>query len=116
MAEQFNIPFEAFTLDEAETKFSAEQNTMNAEVRVRACVLAMNHSHALSFLRLKDWIQDMFKDIQYLKQMKRLEKPQNRKEKIKDIVPVTGLIVGRFYRLENELRFPPFSRSVLSGR
>jgi hypothetical protein len=47
----------------------------------------------------------MFKDILYLRQMKRLEKPQNRKEKTLDIVPVTGLIVGRFYRLENELRF-----------
>ncbi|ELR23336.1 uncharacterized protein ACA1_069200 [Acanthamoeba castellanii str. Neff] len=84
LAEQFNIPYETFALEEAELKFAAERETLGAEVR--------------------DWIEDMLKDILYLRQMKRLEKPQNRKEKILDIVPVTGLIVGRFYRLENELR------------
>jgi len=84
LAEQFNIAYENFSLAEAEARFTAERDTLDAEVR--------------------EWIGDMFKDILYLKQMKRLEKPQNRKEKILDIVPVTGLIVGRFYRLENELK------------
>eukprot|EP01088_Endostelium_zonatum_P011885 TRINITY_DN2603_c0_g1_i1.p1 TRINITY_DN2603_c0_g1~~TRINITY_DN2603_c0_g1_i1.p1 ORF type:complete len:902 (-),score=251.77 TRINITY_DN2603_c0_g1_i1:112-2817(-) len=49
-------------------------------------------------------IDEMIKDIEYLKEMKRLEKKENSNEKILNIVPVTGLIVGRFYRLDNELR------------
>lgn len=84
LAEQFNMDYDNFSLDAAEAKFNSEKSTLSAEVR--------------------EWIEDMFKDIHYLRQMKRLEKPQNCKEKILDIVPVTGLIVGRFYRLENELR------------
>lgn len=125
LAEQFNIPYETFALEEAELKFAAERETLGAEVRVRSThthtTRARQHTHQHTYTHQKeglltvvgvvrhgceqDWIEDMLKDILYLRQMKRLEKPQNRKEKILDIVPVTGLIVGRFYRLENELRF-----------
>jgi hypothetical protein len=113
LAEQFNIPYEKFALEEAEVKFAAERDSLGAEVRVhtrRAFILHNGTTRKANLVpgrdgRDQDWIEDMLKDILYLRQMKRLEKPQNRKEKILDIVPVTGLIVGRFYRLENELRF-----------
>ncbi|KAL6041980.1 Helicase ATP-binding domain-containing protein [Balamuthia mandrillaris] len=84
LAEQFRMDYDNFSLEEAEAKFHNEKDKLEDVSR--------------------NWIEDMLKDIQYLKEMKRLEKPQNCKEKILDIVPVTGLIVGRFYRLENELR------------
>ena len=41
LAEQFNIPYETFALEEAELKFAAERDTLGAEVRVRS-----THTHA----------------------------------------------------------------------
>jgi hypothetical protein len=42
-------------------------------------------------------------EINYVHQMKKLEEAKNKTDH-KDIVPITGLIVGRFHRLENELQ------------
>lgn len=84
LAEQFGMDYKNFSLEEAEAKFVGEKGNMDPEVL--------------------DWISDMFQDIRYLLEMKQLESPQVGQEKILDIVPVTGLIVNRFYRTENELR------------
>ena len=84
LAEQLGLDYRIFCLEEAEAKFVEGKATMDAEV--------------------VDWIGDMLQDIRYLLTMKQLESPQEGQEKTLDIVPVTGLIVGRFYRIENELR------------
>lgn len=57
-------------------------------------------------------VEDLIKDLKYLQEMRRLEFDYFDLEKkehvigrgLTDTVPVTGLIISRFYRLENELR------------
>eukprot|EP00005_Dracoamoeba_jomungandri_P000454 CAMPEP_0174250384 /NCGR_PEP_ID=MMETSP0439-20130205/574_1 /TAXON_ID=0 /ORGANISM="Stereomyxa ramosa, Strain Chinc5" /LENGTH=847 /DNA_ID=CAMNT_0015330435 /DNA_START=177 /DNA_END=2720 /DNA_ORIENTATION=+ len=51
-----------------------------------------------------DRIEEMLQDVHYLCEMKRLELPEYANEVNKDTVPITGLIIGRFVRMENELR------------
>jgi hypothetical protein len=48
-----------------------------------------------------DVAEGLLKDIKYLQEMKRLEKHTS--ERGLEIVPITGLIVGRFCRLKQEL-------------
>jgi hypothetical protein len=45
--------------------------------------------------------ETLIKDVEYLRQMKVLETEESAG---KDIVPITGLIIGRFCRLRNELK------------
>lgn len=56
-------------------------------------------------------IISLIKDLQYLENMKKYEfeyytteKSQQEKGELSDIVPITGLIIGRIHRLENETR------------
>jgi hypothetical protein len=55
-------------------------------------------------------VEDLVKDVKYLLDMKQLEfdyfNPiiNEDKKEMSQIVPITGLIVGRFHRLENELQ------------
>lgn len=56
-------------------------------------------------------MEGLFRDCEYLQQMHVLEdEVLNRKSnnastgKLSDIVPITGLIIGRLHRLENELK------------
>ena len=54
--------------------------------------------------KVSGWIDDMIKDIYYLYEMKKLEEPNYDKEPSLHIVPVSGLVVGVFCRLQNECR------------
>ncbi|EGG17549.1 hypothetical protein DFA_08545 [Cavenderia fasciculata] len=47
------------------------------------------------------WIEDMLSDLVYLQEMQRLEDAKN--EKVLNIVPIGGLVMNTFARLENEL-------------
>lgn len=68
----------------------------------------------LEFLRTQDanfQIENIVKDVEYLNQMKKLEfnffekdSTSQMKQEMSHIVPITGLIVGRFHRLHNELQ------------
>mmetsp|Transcript_5837 Transcript_5837/g.8171 ORF Transcript_5837/g.8171 Transcript_5837/m.8171 type:complete len:688 (-) Transcript_5837:33-2096(-) len=49
------------------------------------------------------WVERLVADVIYINTMKQLEDQTEKIEK-KDIVPITGLIVGRFHRFENELQ------------
>ena len=53
------------------------------------------------------WIDDLLKDIEYLTKIKELEERPPTEGSFSDhldIVPMSGLIVGSFYRFENELK------------
>ena len=45
----------------------------------------------------------MIKDIEYLEKMKNLESSKRRTRTL-DVVPITGLVIGLFVRLENECK------------
>lgn len=49
------------------------------------------------------WLETLHKDIQYIEQMKILEEVTTKVEN-KDVVPISGLILNRFLRLENEIQ------------
>eukprot|EP00013_Stygamoeba_regulata_P017176 CAMPEP_0177680306 /NCGR_PEP_ID=MMETSP0447-20121125/30101_1 /TAXON_ID=0 /ORGANISM="Stygamoeba regulata, Strain BSH-02190019" /LENGTH=977 /DNA_ID=CAMNT_0019189625 /DNA_START=336 /DNA_END=3269 /DNA_ORIENTATION=- len=52
------------------------------------------------------WLDECIKDIMYITEMKSLEEmdaTKNQQLKMSKVVPVTGLIFGRFHRLENEM-------------
>ena len=64
----------------------------------------------------EEWVKLCVRDLDYLREMKRLEKqrypppsisppydPNAREEKQLDCVPITGLLVGRVQRIRNEL-------------
>ena len=51
-----------------------------------------------------DLLEDLLKDIEYLETIKRLEINQAREKKDLNVVPISGLVMGSFYRLENELK------------
>eukprot|EP01087_Luapelamoeba_hula_P018207 TRINITY_DN5849_c0_g2_i1.p1 TRINITY_DN5849_c0_g2~~TRINITY_DN5849_c0_g2_i1.p1 ORF type:complete len:690 (-),score=86.22 TRINITY_DN5849_c0_g2_i1:133-2202(-) len=70
------------TLDQFKERFQQEKERFSEENRA--------------------YIGDLMQDMRYLDQMRVLEDAPA--ERVLDIVPVTGLVVGRFYRLENELR------------
>lgn len=52
------------------------------------------------------WMSSMIADLRYLTRMKELEAQldEGTQEKVLDIVPVSGLVIGNFVRLENELK------------
>jgi len=57
----------------------------------------------LSSSQSNNWIEGFVKDIKkYLQRMKELETETS--TKVLDIVPITGLTISRFVRLENELK------------
>jgi len=81
------------------------------------CGDASAHLHTLLRDQLKNldpnlaqWVKNILDDIDYIKQMKVLEEqfydPESKKPGtgLSHIVPITGLIMGRFNRVENELR------------
>jgi len=53
-------------------------------------------------------LRELSSDLEYLEEMERLEASffisSNGNRKLSDIVPITGLIVSKFHRLENELK------------
>jgi len=51
---------------------------------------------------LVEWIERVLGEITYAQKMKQLENFAEKTEK--DVVPISGLIVGRIMRLENELQ------------
>jgi len=48
------------------------------------------------------WIEGFIRDMKYLQRMQELENEPS--TKVHDIVPISGLTVSRFVRLENELK------------
>jgi hypothetical protein len=52
------------------------------------------------------WIDDCFKDLDYIREMKELEEVTFERQRValSKVVPITGLIFSRFHRVENELR------------
>eukprot|EP01102_Stenamoeba_stenopodia_P006312 TRINITY_DN172_c0_g1_i1.p1 TRINITY_DN172_c0_g1~~TRINITY_DN172_c0_g1_i1.p1 ORF type:complete len:941 (+),score=160.26 TRINITY_DN172_c0_g1_i1:162-2984(+) len=53
--------------------------------------------------QIETWFAELMKDIKTLKKMKGMESARPDKKSL-DIVPISGLIIGRFVRQENELK------------
>ena len=52
------------------------------------------------------WVDDMMKDIEYLRTMKEMENKVDKggKVKLSNVVPISGLILSSFFRKENEMK------------
>ncbi|MDP2436151.1 MAG: hypothetical protein Q8P67_10445, partial [archaeon] len=54
---------------------------------------------------IRAWISDMLKDILYLEEMREMEKvSEPGKLQLSNVVPIGGLILSCFFRIENELK------------
>ena len=54
-----------------------------------------------------DWVDSALADLKYISRMRDLEQQLEEgsfQEKVLDVVPISGLIMGQFVRLENELK------------
>lgn len=86
-------------------KLSIQENEFSIE---KCLKIIQNHSLApsssssssIDFSKL----EDLLKDIEYLETIKRLELQQENEKKNLNVVPISGLVMGSFYRLENELK------------
>jgi len=55
--------------------------------------------------KIVDWITEMLKDIEYLEEMREMEKQSEPgKLQLSNVVPIGGLILSCFFRIENELK------------
>eukprot|EP01105_Mastigella_eilhardi_P018371 TRINITY_DN4243_c0_g1_i1.p1 TRINITY_DN4243_c0_g1~~TRINITY_DN4243_c0_g1_i1.p1 ORF type:complete len:685 (+),score=175.86 TRINITY_DN4243_c0_g1_i1:212-2266(+) len=82
MCEELNIAPDTFTVEEAERRFAALPETGSGQNKL---------------------ISDLIKDIKYTIRMKYLDDTPSEKGGL-DVVPVSGLILGRLCRFENELK------------
>ncbi|KAH3743999.1 hypothetical protein Pelo_14589 [Pelomyxa schiedti] len=85
LCEELNIPSDQFQVEEAQRKFES-----------------LPESKDITQGKGK-LINDLLKDIKYTNRMKYLDKTPTEKVGI-DVVPISGLIVGRLCRFENELK------------
>lgn len=59
--------------------------------------------------QVQNWVRDFLEDYQYIEEMKRMEEVEfveeggDQKLRLSAVVPISGLIVGKFSILENEL-------------
>eukprot|EP01133_Synstelium_polycarpum_P004948 gene4948-5747_t len=83
LSEHFGLAIDQFTVERANEMLAKSRTEENADAQVIG------------------WIEDMLSDLVYLKEMERLEDAKN--EKSMHIVPIGGLVMGSFARLENEL-------------
>lgn len=63
---------------------------------------------------LSQQLRSLMQDLRYLEEMKKCEfqffdKSEEKRGPVSDVVPVTGLIIGRFHRLENVRNIREFS-------
>lgn len=88
LSEQFHMDLTGkdFILSKVEAIFEKEKDSIEPQIR--------------------GWIDDMIKDIHYLNEMQKLEDPEYAKNNDVSfhIVPISGLIIGLFVRLENECK------------
>lgn len=112
-------------LKEENTSFgkSSSQEQIEQEPESLSDHIKNNVIPTIVDLEVKNQILDLLKDIKYLEDMKKFEfdyyqtqssillssgtSPKDSSfhfKRINDVVPVTGLIIGRFHRLENEAR------------
>eukprot|EP01132_Coremiostelium_polycephalum_P000791 gene791-983_t len=81
LCEQFDLPLVEFSLSKASECLQSSRSNLDPQVVI--------------------WIEDMLCDLEYLNEMQRLEDVKN--EKVMHIVPIGGLVMNTFARLENEL-------------
>jgi hypothetical protein len=63
---------------------------------------AIEHSEGWTDNQIRDEVAALLRDIHHLEEMKRLE--ENPHEKSFHVVPISGLVIGFFMRIENELK------------
>lgn len=86
---EFGVPLEELTMAKAAEEFSKRKEELDDVV--------------------SKWIDSMIKDIEYLEEMEEMEKLQGQQSEggglvLSNVVPVSGLILSRFFRKENEIR------------
>ncbi|EFA81775.1 hypothetical protein PPL_05770 [Heterostelium album PN500] len=81
LCEHFNIDIAEFNVEKVSAMLAETRDATDPQITV--------------------WIEDMLSDLGYLSEMKRLE--DSKTEKSLHIVPIGGLVMGTFARLENEL-------------
>jgi len=91
LSQEFSVPLEDLTMERAAKEFEAKRADLDDVVA--------------------KWIDGMIKDIEYLEEMEEMEKLQGQKAGggsgglvLSNVVPVSGLILSRFFRKENEIR------------
>lgn len=86
-------------LEVTKTYFDVSENQ---DIYDECCKLFEAKKDTLS-ADLKDKIEELLKDVEYIFKIREMEGIQQEKKSL-DHVPISGLIASRFYRLENELR------------
>lgn len=79
-----------------------EIHTMEQERELKEGI--KNANCKINLLKASHFVADILKDLEYLREMKRREETGKDRGLGIDIVPISGLIVGRFCRLRNELK------------
>lgn len=96
LSEHFNMDLTGkdFSLPQVEAAFEKEKKATESK------------STSESQIQIREWIDNMIKDIHYLNEMHKLEDPEYAKNNPVSlhIVPISGLVVGMLCRLENECK------------